>query len=62
MYSSEDINLSCLRALPFGIYTYSIVKKILESNRYHLPLNESFGGGYAKCNLRSKRIEIMWYG
>ena len=38
MYSSEDINLSCQRALHFGIYTYSIVKKILESNR-NLPEN-----------------------
>ena len=47
IYNAEDINLACQRAVYFGIYTYSIVKKILASNSYHLPLNEIDGGSYA---------------
>ncbi|MDH5573605.1 MAG: IS21 family transposase [Gammaproteobacteria bacterium] len=50
-YSDEIIDKACLRALHYGISSYSKIKRILESNCYDLPLNDSNGGGmYAKFN------------
>lgn len=45
LYSDEVIDLACLRALHYGLTTYSKVKKILESNSYNLPLGEFKVGG-----------------
>ena len=49
-YSDEIIDLACKRALHYGIYSYIIIKRILENNCFNLPLNESIGGNYAKYN------------
>tara|TARA_B110000046_G_C12985655_1_gene395491 strand:+ start:278 stop:1702 length:1425 start_codon:yes stop_codon:yes gene_type:complete len=46
-YSDEIIDLACKRALHFGIYSYSRIKKILENNCYNLPLTDYIGGEYA---------------
>ncbi len=39
-YSDEVIDKACLRALHYGISSYSKIKKILENNCYNLPLNK----------------------
>ncbi len=44
-YSDEVIDAACKRALHFGAYSYSVVKRIIENNGYRLPLNE--GGKHA---------------
>ncbi len=46
-YSNELIDKACLRALHYGVYSYTQVKNILVSNAINLPLPE-FGGEYAK--------------
>lgn len=50
-YSDELIDKACLRALHYGISSYSKIKRILENNCYELPLNElNIGGVDAKFN------------
>lgn len=46
-YSNELIDKACLRALHYGVYSYTQVKNILASNAINLPLPE-FGDEYAK--------------
>ena len=41
LYDDQIIDKACLRALHYGITSYSKIKTILESNSHHLPLNES---------------------
>ena len=45
LYSDEDIDKACQRALHYGVTSYSKIKKILDNHCYNLPLNE--GGNYA---------------
>jgi len=45
LYSDQDIDKACLRALHYGVISYGKVKKILDNHCYDLPLNE--GGEYA---------------
>lgn len=40
LYSDEIIDKACLRALHYGISSYSKIKRILENNCYDLPLSE----------------------
>ncbi|MBP6952785.1 MAG: IS21 family transposase [Alphaproteobacteria bacterium] len=40
-YSDEVINLTCKRALAFGITQYRKIKRICESGCYHLPLSDT---------------------
>lgn len=40
-YSDEVINLTCKRALSFGITSYRRIKAICESGFYYLPMYES---------------------
>ena len=49
-YSDEIIDLACKRALHFGIYSYVMIKRILENNCYNLPLTDDIGGGNATYN------------
>lgn len=50
-YSNDSIDKACLRALHYGISSYSKIKRILENNCYELPLNELNAGGVnAKFN------------
>lgn len=50
-YSDDSIDKACLRALHYGISSYSKIKRILESNCYELPLNGvNTGGAHAKFN------------
>ena len=49
LYSDEIIDQACLRALHYGIASYSKIKKILENNCYNLPLGE-FNDGYKNAN------------
>ena len=44
-YSDEVIDQACQRALHYGVNSYSKIKKILESNCYHLPLGKFKEGG-----------------
>lgn len=44
-YSDEVINLTCKRAMAFGITHYQKIKKICESGCYHLPISERNQGG-----------------
>ena len=44
-YSDEVINLTCKRAMAFGITHYQKIKKICESRCYHLPISERNQGG-----------------
>lgn len=46
LYSDDVIDAACRRALHFGAHSYLVVKKIIENNGYHLPLNER--GDYAE--------------
>ena len=39
-YSDEVINLTCKRAMAFGITHYQKIKKICESGCYQLPLSD----------------------
>jgi len=49
IYSDEIIDKACLRALYYGISSYSKIKKILENHCYNLPLGElETGGDYAR--------------
>ena len=50
-YSDDSIDKACLRALHYGISSYSKIKRILESNCHDLPLNGlNTGGANAKFN------------
>ena len=50
-YSDDSIDKACLRALHYGISSYSKIKRILESNCHDLPLNGlNAGGANAKFN------------
>jgi transposase len=50
-YSDDSIDKACLRALHYGISSYSKIKRILESNCHDLPLNGlNTGGTNAKFN------------
>jgi len=51
-YNDKIIDKACLRALHYGISSYSKIKKILENNCYDLPLNDynHEGGEYAATN------------
>lgn len=44
-YSDEVINLTCKRAMAFGITHYQKIKKICESGCYQLPISERNQGG-----------------
>jgi len=44
-YSDEVIDLTCKRALAFGITHYSKIKRICESGCYHLPLPDMYKEG-----------------
>jgi transposase len=44
-YSDEVIDKACLRALHYGVSSYTKIKKILENNCYNLPLGEYSGEG-----------------
>ena len=44
-YSDEIIDKACLRALHYGISSYSKIKQILANNSYNLPLDEINSGG-----------------
>lgn len=44
-YSDEVIDLTCKRALAFGITHYSKIKRICESGCYHLPLPNMYKEG-----------------
>ena len=44
-YSDEVIDLTCKRALAFGITHYRKIKKICESGCYHLPLPDIYKEG-----------------
>ena len=44
-YSDEVIDLTCKRALAFGITHYRKIKRICESGCYHLPLPETYKEG-----------------
>ena len=50
IYDDDVIDLACKRALHFGVYSYSMIKKIIENNSYHLPLTNDLGGEYATYN------------
>jgi transposase len=44
-YSDEVIDLTCKRALAFGITHYRKIKRICESGCYHLPLSDTYKEG-----------------
>lgn len=46
-YSDEVINLTCKRAMAFGITHYQKIKKICESGCYHLPISAERNQGGA---------------
>lgn len=45
-YGNEIVNKACMRALHYGIGSYSKIKEIIKNNCYDLPLPE-FGGSRA---------------
>ena len=47
LYGNEIVNKSCMRALYYGLGSYSKVKEIIKNNCYDLPLPE-VGGVYAR--------------
>lgn len=46
LYGNEILNKACMRALHYGLGSYSKIKEIIKNNCYDLPLPES-GGEYA---------------
>ena len=46
-YGNETVDLSCKRALHYGVYSYLKIKSIVESNSYKMPLNDNMGGCHA---------------
>ncbi|MCP5061952.1 MAG: IS21 family transposase [Ignavibacteriae bacterium] len=49
-FPNEIINLSCKRALAYGVNKYSIIKNICSNGSYALPLNFNYKGHYFEYN------------